>query len=177
MHEPRGPNGSGPSRRDFLYAAAALTAARGSAEPPDIEEASLTDLQAALTTGRLTSVALVEWYSSRISTIDKKINSVIELNPDAPAIAAALDRERKEKGPRSPLHGLPILIKDNIDTADKMQTSAGSFALVGTPAQQDSTVAAKLRVAGAVILEKTNLSEWANFRSFESISGWSPSTW
>src|ERR1700723_2839971 len=109
-----------PSRREFLYAAAALTAGRASAETPDVEEATLTDLQAGLTSGRYTSVALVEQYFGRLADIDKKINSVIEKNPDAHAIADALDRERKQKGPRSPLHGLPILIKDNIDTADKM---------------------------------------------------------
>ncbi len=122
-----------PSRREFLYAAAALTAARASAETPNIEEATLADLEAGLTAGRFTSAALVEQYFARIADVDKKINSVIELNPDAPAIAAALDRERKEKGPRSPLHGIPILIKDNIDTADKMMTTAGSLALAGTP--------------------------------------------
>src|SRR6202162_2034239 len=141
-----------PSRREFLHAAALLTAARASAETPDIEEASLTDLQAALTTGRFTSVALVEQYFARIEDIDKKINSVIEKNPDAHAIAEALDRERKQKSPRSPLHGLPILIKDNIDTADKMMTTAGSLALVNVPVAQDSTTAVRLRKAGAIIL-------------------------
>src|SRR5262249_16011312 len=100
-------------------------------------------------------------------------NSVIELNPDAEQIAEALDRERKEKGARGPLHGIPILIKDNIDTADRMLTTAGSLALVGSKPQQDSFVAKKLREAGVVILGKTNLSEWANFRSNHSSSGWS----
>ena len=100
-----------PSRREFLYAAAALAAARASADTPAIEEATLTDLEASLTVGRFTSVVLVEQYLARVADIDKKINSVIELNPDALAIAAALDRERKEKGPRGPLHGIPILIK------------------------------------------------------------------
>ncbi len=162
-----------PSRREFLYAAAALTAARASAETPDIEEASLTDLQAGLTTGRFTSVALVEQYFARVTDIDQKINSVIEKNPDAPAIADALDRERKQKGPRSPLHGLPILNKDNIDTADKMMTTAGSLALAGTPAPKDAALVSRLRDAGAIILGKTNLSEWANYRSSHSTSGWS----
>jgi amidase len=162
-----------PSRREFLYAAAALTAARASAETPDIEEASLTDLQAGLTTGRFTSVALVEQYFARIADVDKKINSVIEKNPDAPAIADALDRERKQKGPRSPLHGIPILIKDNIDTADKMMTTAGSLALAGTPAPRDAALVTRLRDAGAILLGKTNLSEWANYRSSHSTSGWS----
>jgi amidase len=162
-----------PSRRDFLYAAAALTAARASAETPNIEEVSLADLEAGLTAGRFTSAALVEQYSARITTIDKKINSIIEMNPDAPAIADALDRERKEKGPRSPLHGIPILIKDNIDTADKMMTTAGSLALAGTPPPKDAALVTRLREAGAVLLGKTNLSEWANYRSSHSISGWS----
>lgn len=162
-----------PSRRDFLYAAAALTAARASAQTPNVEEATITDLSAALTSGRLTSVALVEQYTSRIADVDKKINSVIELNPDADAIAAALDRERKEKGPRSPLHGIPILIKDNIDTADKMQTTAGSLAMAGSPAPKDAALVTRLREAGAIVLGKTNLSEWANYRSSHSTSGWS----
>src|SRR3984957_1348277 len=162
-----------PSRRDFLYAAAALTAARASAETPNIEEASLADLEAGMTAGRFTSAMLVEQYLTRIADVDKKVNSVIELNPDAPAIAAALDRERKEKGPRSPLHGIPILIKDNIDTADKMMTTAGSLALAGTPAPKDAALVTRLREAGAVLLGKTNLSEWANYRSSHSTSGWS----
>jgi amidase len=162
-----------PSRREFLYAAAALTAARASAELPNIEEASLTSLEAGLTAGRFTSVALVEQYTARIAVIDKTINSVIELNPDASSIAAALDRERKEKGPRSPLHGIPILIKDNIDTADRMMTTAGSLALAGTPAPRDAALVGRLREAGAVLLGKTNLSEWANYRSSHSTSGWS----
>jgi amidase len=162
-----------PSRRDFLYAAAALTAARASADTPNIEEATLADLEAALTANRFTSAALVEQYLTRIGDVDKKINSVIELNPDAPAIAAALDRERKEKGPRGPLHGIPILIKDNIDTADKMMTTAGSLALAGTPAPKDAALVIRLREAGAVLLGKTNLSEWANYRSSHSTSGWS----
>ncbi|HKR23275.1 MAG TPA: amidase, partial [Pyrinomonadaceae bacterium] len=102
-----------------------------------------------------------------------KLNSVIELNPEAEAIAAALDRERKERGPRGPLHGIPILIKDNIDTNDRMMTTAGSLALIGAKPSQDAFVAKKLRDAGAVILGKTNLSEWANFRSTKSSSGWS----
>lgn len=162
-----------PSRREFLYAAAALTAGRASAETPQIEEATLADLQSGLTTGRFTSVALVEQYLARIAAIDKKIHAVIELNPDATAIAAALDRERKQKGPRGPLHGLPILIKDNIDTADKMQTTAGSLALAGSPAPKDAALVTRLRDAGAILLGKTNLSEWANYRSSHSTSGWS----
>ena len=119
---------------------------------------------------------MVEKYITRIQEIDKsgpRLNSVIELNPEAGAIAAALDQERKGKGVRGPLHGIPILIKDNIDTADKMMTTAGSLALLGSHAPKDSTVAQRLRDAGAVILGKTNLSEWANIRSNHSTSGWS----
>ena len=102
-----------------------------------------------------------------------RLNSVIEINPDAVSIADALDAERRERGPRGPLHGIPVLLKDNIDTADRMMTTAGSLALLGSIAPQDATVAAKLREAGAVILGKTNLSEWANFRSTHPVSGWS----
>ena len=162
-----------PSRRDFLYAAVALTAARASAETPNIEEATLTELGAGLSSARFTSAALVEQYTARISDLDRKLNSVIELNPDAPSIAAALDRERKEKGPRSPLHGIPILIKDNIDTFDKMMTTAGSLALAGPPSPKDAALVTRLRDAGAILLGKTNLSEWANYRSSHSTSGWS----
>src|SRR5207253_3611649 len=116
------------------------------------------------------------YYLTRILDLDQEgpgVNAVIELNPDALVLATAADNTRKKGGAHGPLLGIPILLKDNIDTGDRMQTSAGSFALVGQPARQDSTVAAKLRAGGAVILGKTNLSEWANFRSFESISGWS----
>ena len=133
-------------------------------------------MQAGLQSGKYTSHQLVKKYLDRIDDIDKdgpKLNSVIEVNPDAMAIAEALDREHKEKGVRGPLHGIPILIKDNIDTADRMMTTAGSLALVGSRPAQDSHVAKKLREAGAVILGKTNLSEWANFRSSHSSSGWS----
>src|SRR5208283_3867348 len=100
-------------------------------------------------------------------------NAVIEVNPDALAIAAALDRERKAKGPRGPLHGIPVLIKDNIATADNMQTTAGSLALAGMKPPRDAFLVTRLREAGAVILGKTNLSEWANIRSTRSTSGWS----
>jgi amidase len=119
---------------------------------------------------------LCELYLARIDALDRsgpQTRAVIEINPDALRIAEALDRERKEKGPRGPLHGIPILIKDNIDTADNMQTTAGSLALAGVKAPKDSVVAARLRAAGAVLLGKTNLSEWANFRSTHSVSGWS----
>lgn len=126
--------------------------------------------------GQLTARRLVEAYLARIEALDRsgpRLNSIIELNPDALAIADALDAERCDQGPRGPLHGIPVLLKDNIDTADRMQTTAGSLALVGSIPPQDATVAARLRAAGAVILGKTNLSEWANFRSTRSTSGWS----
>jgi amidase len=133
-------------------------------------------LRQGLETGKFTARSLAEKYLSRIDSLDKRgsaLGAVIEINPETLAIADELDRERRTNKIRGPLHGIPVLLKDNIGTGDKMQTSAGSFALVGTPAQEDSTVAANLRAGGAVILGKTNLSEWANFRSFESISGWS----
>jgi amidase len=146
--------------------------------PPafELDELTIAELQQGMQSGKYSARSLVEKYVDRINDVDKKgprINSVIELNPDAEQIAAALDRERKEKGVRGPLHGVPVLIKDNIDTADRMLTTAGSLALVGSKPQQDSFVAKKLRDAGAVILGKTNLSEWANFRSNHSSSGWS----
>jgi amidase len=139
-------------------------------------EAGIAGLQAAMAARRLTAAALVERYLRRIERLDRsgpRLASVIEVNPDAADIAAALDRERAERGPRGPLHGIPILLKDNVDTGDRMQTSAGSLALTGAPAPADAAVAARLRRAGAVILGKTNLSEWANFRSSRSSSGWS----
>ena len=141
-----------------------------------IIEATVTGLQAAMSSGKLTSKALVSSYLARIKAIDKSgphINAIIELNPDALAIAAALDKERKAKGPRGPLHGIPVLIKDNIATFDKMQTTAGSLALVGIKPPRDAFLVTQLRAAGAVILGKTNLSEWANIRSARSTSGWS----
>ncbi|MGI8554188.1 MAG: amidase [Dehalococcoidia bacterium] len=141
-----------------------------------VEEATIAELQAAMTAGSVTSRGLVQVYLGRIEAIDRagpKLNSVLEINPDALEIAEALDRERQEKGVRGPLHGIPILIKDNIDTADRMHTTAGSLALMDAKPLQDATVARKLREAGAVILGKTNLSEWANFRSTHSSSGWS----
>jgi amidase len=142
----------------------------------ELEEITITELQDGMKSGRFTARSLVKKYLDRIDDIDKHgpaINSVIEINPDAISIAEGLDRERKEKGARGPLHGIPILIKDNIDTADRMMTTAGSLALVGSRPAQDAFVAKKLREAGAVILGKTNLSEWANFRSSHSTSGWS----
>jgi len=146
--------------------------------PPafELDELTISELQQGLQSGKYSSRELVEKYSDRITDVDKKgpaLYSVIEMNPDAEKIATALDRERKEKGPRSPLHGIPILIKDNIDTQDRMMTTAGSLALLGAKPVRDAFVAQKLREAGAIILGKTNLSEWANFRSSKSSSGWS----
>src|ERR1700756_108133 len=142
----------------------------------ELEEITIPELQDGMKSGKFTAHSLAEKYLVRIDENDKRgpaINSVLELNPDALSIADALDQERKAKGPRGPLHGIPMLIKDNVDTADKMMTTAGSLALVGSKPAQDSFVAQKLRSAGAVILGKTNLSEWANIRSSHSTSGWS----
>jgi amidase len=144
--------------------------------PFELDEATVADLQASMSSGKFTAQSLAEKYLERIDEVDTHgpgVNSVVELNPDALSIAAALDKERKEKGARGPLHGIPVLIKDNIETADRMLTTAGSLALLGSRPAQDSFVAKKLREAGAVILGKTNLSEWANIRSSHSTSGWS----
>jgi amidase len=147
------------------------------APPPfELDETTIADLQQGMAAGKLTARSIAERYLARIAAIDKAgpaINAVIQTNPDALSIADALDRERREKGPRGPLHGIPVLIKDNIDTADGMMTTAGSLALIGSKPPNDSFVARKLRAAGAVILGKTNLSEWANIRSGHSTSGWS----
>jgi amidase len=142
----------------------------------ELEEATLADLQAGMESGAYTARRLVERYVSRIEALDGRgptLSHVMELNPDALAIAEALDAERRTNGPRGPLHGIPILIKDNIDTGDRMMTTAGSLALVGAPAPRDAFLVERLRAAGAVVLGKTNLSEWANFRSTRSSSGWS----
>src|SRR5206468_1187040 len=144
--------------------------------PTKHSEATVAQLQAEMASGSLTSEQLTQEYINRILALDQNgpgVNSVIELNPDALVMARNADALRRRGVVLGPLHGIPVLLKDNIDTGDKMQTSAGSLALVGTPALRDSTVATNLRAGGAVILGKTNLSEWANFRSFESISGWS----
>ena len=184
----------GSSRRGFLQktltASAAvalrpaLSSARGiarSSESPavrpfELEEITISELQDGMKSGKFSARSLVESYAARIDEIDKSgpaVNAIIEMNPEALSIAEGLDQERKSKGPRGPLHGIPVLIKDNIDTADRMMTTAGSLALVGSKPQRDSYVAQKLRAAGAVILGKTNLSEWANIRSSHSTSGWS----
>src|SRR3989442_4325275 len=172
-------------RRKFLGKTAAVAAtptlislaragtARAAGPAPELEEATIAQLQAGMSSGGLTAQSLVQKYQARINVLDQSVNSILELNPDAESIAKQLDAERKAGHVRGPLHGIPILLKGNIDTGDKMQTNAGSLALNGKPPSQDSTVAANLRAAGAVILGKTNLSEWANFRGFNSTSGWS----
>ncbi len=145
-------------------------------EPFELDEITIDEISLGYKSGKYTVRSITEKYISRIKEIDKSgpaINSVIELNPDALKIADELDKELKEKGPRSPLHGIPVLLKDNIDTIDNMETTAGSLALVGSRPQKDSHVAKQLRDAGALILGKTNLSEWANMRSTHSTSGWS----
>jgi amidase len=186
-----------PARRKFLQASLlggavvvagpvlqpTFGASRGntSAGAPDVpafelDEITIGEMQDAMKSGKFSARAIAEKYLERIAAIDKSgpmVNSVIETNPDALEIAEALDKERKEKGARGPLHGIPILIKDNIATADRMQTTAGSLALIGSKPPADAFIVQKLREAGAVILGKTNLSEWANIRSNHSISGWS----
>jgi amidase len=142
----------------------------------ELEEITVTELQEGMASGRFTAHSITDKYLARIEALDKHgpaINSVIEVNPDAVNIAKGLDKERKQKHLRGPLHGIPVLIKDNIDTSDRMMTTAGSLALVGSKPPKDATIAQKLREAGAVILGKTNLSEWANIRSNQSTSGWS----
>ncbi|MGD0599751.1 MAG: amidase [Terriglobales bacterium] len=142
----------------------------------ELDEITIDDVQKAFLSGQYSSRSLAEKYLARIQEIDKAgpmVNSIIELNPEALQIADALDQERKAKGPRGPLHGIPVLIKDNIDTGDRMNTTAGSLALLGGRPANDAFVAAQLRNAGAVILGKTNLSEWANIRCSHSTSGWS----
>jgi amidase len=138
-----------------------------------VEEKSIPQLQEAMRSGVMTSRAIVEAYRARIAEMDKELRAVIELNPDALTIADAMDAERKNGKVRGPLHGIPILIKDNVGTADKMETTAGSLALVGARPPRDAFLVERLRAAGAVILGKTNLSEWANFRSTHASSGWS----
>ena len=188
-------NSEMPPRRRFLQTslfggvgAAILPALAGAREltdgstsasqvrPFELDEVTIADLQAGMSSGKFSSRAITEKYLARIEEIDRRgpaVNSVLEINPEAHSIAESLDRERQEKKARGPLHGIPVLIKDNIDTADKMQTTAGSLALLGSRPSKDSFVTRKLREAGAVILGKTNLSEWANIRSSHSSSGWS----
>jgi hypothetical protein len=167
-------------RRNFLRNSAgagitALASSLISAIPNEVDafalnEVTIDALQEKMRAGQLTSQKLTKMYLDRIATVDKKINAVIELNPDALSIAAQLDSERKAGKVRGPLHGIPVLIKDNIDTGDKMMTTAGASALIGNKASKDAYIVSKLREAGAVLLGKTNLSEWANFRSTRSTS-------
>src|SRR6266849_2693572 len=176
-----------PDRRRFLSVglAGALGAAtipvvnpclQAEEKPFDLAELTIADLQTGMQSGKFTSRSLAEKYLARIEAIDRQgpaLRSVIEVNPDALALADALDKERKDKGPRGPLHGIPILIKDNIDTADRMSTTAGSLALVGAKPVRDAGLVQRLREVGALLLGKTNLSEWANIRCSYSTSGWS----
>ncbi|HEU5313923.1 MAG TPA: amidase family protein, partial [Candidatus Udaeobacter sp.] len=160
----------------FVPAFALLATLSALAQQSNHNEETVAQLQAEMASGKLNSVSLTNFYINRILTLDQKgpgVNSVIELNPDALSMAKNADNLRRQGKVLGPLHGIPVLLKDNIGTGDQMQTTAGSFALVGQPALHDSTVAAKLRAGGAVILGKTNLSEWANFRSLFSTSGWS----
>jgi amidase len=188
-------DGDGMNRRGFLgvgalSGAAALSGACQPATAPDasrdadafripafeFEEATVVELGEKMASGELTARQLTEAYLARIEALDRQgpmLRSVIETNPEALSIAEALDQERKDTGSRGPLHGIPVLLKDNIDTADQMTTTAGSLALEGSIPARDSHVARRLREAGAVILGKANLSEWANFRSEQSTSGWS----
>ncbi len=144
--------------------------------PFELEEATIADLQVGMSSGRMTSHSITQQYIARIEELDRKgptLRHVLEINPDALSIADSLDQERKSGRVRGPLHGIPMLLKDNIDTADRMTTTAGSLALEGSIPLQDAFIAAKLRAAGAVVLGKANLSEWANIRSTHSSSGWS----
>jgi amidase len=174
------------NRREFLRfgAAGGLLALAGEAPPPapaalpafELEEATLEQLQEAMRSGRHTAASLARAYLERIEALDRQgpaLRHMLDLNPDALEVADRLDRERAAGRVRGPLHGIPVLLKDNIDTADRMTTTAGSLALEGSIPSRDSFVAQRLREAGAVLLGKTNLSEWANFRSTRSSSGWS----
>ncbi len=186
MGEGRGITGS--TRREFLRTGGMLAAGMSVApllsacativpgEGINLEEITIADLQAAMTAGRLDAETLVKMYLARIQSIDRTgptLRSVQEINPDALAIARSLDEERRAKRVRGPLHGIPILLKDNIATADKMETTAGTLALLGARPREDSTIALRLRQAGAVILGKASMSEWAYFKSTPGSSGWS----
>jgi amidase len=180
-----GDAGAHSTRRAFLASGGLFAAGmtmlpfvRAFGGPADfnLEEATLATLQAAMQSGRLTAAALLDLYLARIQALDwngPTLRSVQEINPDARAIAQALDEERRNKGPRGPLHGIPILLKDNIATADKLETTAGALALVGARPREDATIARRLREAGMVILGKASMSEWAYFKSTPASSGWS----
>jgi amidase len=159
-----------------LLAAELRAAAAQEVKGFELDEMTVDELQDGMKSGKFTARSIAQKYLERIDGLDKHgpaLNSVIELNPDALAIADSMDTERKAKGPRGPMHGIPVLIKDNVGTTDRMMTTAGSLALLGFTPEKDSCVAQRLRESGAVILGKTNLSEWANFRSNHSSSGWS----
>ena len=154
--------------------AAENASASSSSRSFELSEITVRQLRDAMTKGELTSVEIISLYLERIDKSDGAIRSVVEVNPDALDIAKRLDEERKDKKTLGPLHGIPVLIKENIETADKMKTTAGSLALLGAPTpKKDAFIVEQLRAAGAVIIGKANLSEWANFRSSRSISGWS----
>jgi amidase len=165
--------------RLLVVGVAAIVLGLGRVQPStpfELDELTIAELQEGMRSGRYTARSLAEMYLKRIDAIDRSgptLRSVIEINPDALTIADSLDRERQASGPRGPLHGVPVLVKDNIDTGDRMMTTAGSLALEGSIARRDAFVVERLRAAGAVLLGKTNLSEWANFRSPKSSSGWS----
>src|SRR5262245_29866254 len=172
------------NRRDFLKKSTLATATvlatprwtHATVAGFEFEEATLTALQDRMKAGSLTARALTRAYLDRIEALDRsgpRMRSILETNPEALAIADSLDRERKAKGPRGPLHGIPVLLKDNIDTRDKLTTTAGSLALEGSVPSRDSFVAERLRAAGAILVGKANMSEWANIRSSKSTSGWS----
>ena len=159
-----------------LATPASPDAAGASAQASAIIEATIADLSAAMASGKISSVEIVDAYLARIEAIDRhgqELHAIVEVNPEARAIAESLDRERKERGVRGPLHGIPIVLKENIGTADRLETTAGSLALLGARPAKDAHLVTRLRAAGAVILGKTNLSEWANFRSERATSGWS----
>jgi amidase len=172
-------------RREFLGATALGSAAlmmkntrkvsaQGSNDSFELEEITISELQSAMRSEKMSAKEITQKYLERIGAVDKQINSIIETNPDALKIAEQLDKERKAGKIRGSLHGIPVILKDNIDTADRMKTTAGSLALIDAPTpKQDAFLVEQLRKAGAVILAKANLSEWANFRSTSSSSGWS----
>ena len=175
---------TGASGAAALSGCAGAVTGRLAAQPPptppgphqEIEEATIAELADKMQRRELRSVDLVDRYLARIGALDRSgpsLRSVLELDPDARAVAQKLDEERRLRGPRSPLHGIPMLVKDNVDTAGRTRTTAGSLALAGSSPSQDAEIVARLRRAGAVLLGKTNLSEWANIRSSWSISGWS----
>src|SRR5258707_54581 len=170
------------SRREFAELAslavvgAVLPDARASRQTFALEETTIAELQDGMRAGRLTARGVAQGYLDRIAALDRQgptLRAVLETNPEALAIADALDGERRRGKVRGPLHGIPVIVKDNIDTHDRMQTTAGSLALEGNFAARDASIVERLRAAGAVILAKANLSEWANFRSSRSSSGWS----